>query len=593
MNKARKKKYKRGLARHLVHESFVLSLTRRLSTRFVRFFEFGFASILLKSYRVTDDFVRQKITGRVFNKLSLRENFIQPARNAAASFFAENTVMKWFSVLRTRFLNTSVRSVGIFSLFFGIYAAALFLLKSYVSLSFGTAADINDISTAAVCALIGILFILFGDKTLISTLGGGRIIGSLLSRCLGANDSSLERYKNANAVNDVAVAFLLGSLCGILTMFFAPAKVLIGLLAVLVAIAIMNIPEFGLLIAVSGVSFMPIWLLTAVCLLTFASHLFKCLRLKRNLSFGTADVVMLLACFSMLIVFAGWGGGMTEGEKYLFCFTLLYFAAKNLLVSETLVIQSFNALCFGTSIGMALYILGDFATLIPHEELRSAALLLTRHTLAPEMLAVLVVSVLPFALASFSHVDGRRPRKSFLILTLASLIITDSAFFYLLVFVSLFVYIAFAYKAPAGALLGALVTIPTVSFYTFEHTLSHVVRFGERLSYDSVLSVSENAVGANLWTAAMEVGLGFAVLLFFAAMLLIFQRLLGTGIGEAGTRRTLFIGTAASSATMLLVCSFIFNSLYDIRIYAVMCFIFGLCGGLYKTISVVKRSEEV
>ncbi len=593
MNKARKKTYKDGFAKRLVNESLVLSLTRKLSLRFTRLFEYGILSPLVKSYKMVDSFVGERITGPIFKKIGMRENFSMPARNAVATFFAENPVMKALARLRSSFLNTSVRSVGIFMFTFGIYAAALFMLKSYVTLSFGAQAGINDISVSAVTLLVGLLFMIFGEKTLISSLGGSKIIGSLLSNCLGINDSSFERHKNASPKTDVAVAFLLGSACGIATLFFPPSRVLLFILTVIGAIAIINIPEFGLLLSVAVFSFLPIGISLLICAITLFSYLFKCIRLKRNFRFGTADTVVLLMFFAMLVSCLISDDGIIGGEYYLLCVTSLYFVAKNLLCSEKLVVQAFETLCTGLNIGMALYILGDFATLIPHADVRNAAMLLTSHTLAPEMLALLVSVMLPFALSSFSSVGGRRPREGFLLLAAVCTAITDSALFYILVLVSFFIYIAFAYKAPAGALLGAAAVLPPVAVYSFEHTVSYAVRLGTRLSYDSSLALSENTENMSFWGAMPHVGGALAALLFIGSFLLILQRLLGVGIGESGTKRSLYIGTAVSSAVMLAVCSFMFNSFADLRIYAAMCFILGLCGGLYNTISVIKRSEEV
>lgn len=591
MNKARKKTYKRGFARRLVNESFVLSLTRGLSARFVHFFELGLASLLLKSYKSTDSFVREKITGPVFKRLSLRDSFIKPLRNAAASFFANNAITKGMTSLIGGFLHTSVRSVGIFSLTFGIYAAALFLLKSYVSLSFGVAASTTDISVSAVSALIGLLFIIFGDKTIVSALGGGRIIGSLLSRCLGVNASSLEQHKNARPKTEFALSFLLGSIGGIATVFLSPSQVLLVILSLLITAGIMSVPEFGLLLAAFTFSFVSVKMLSVIAVLTLVSFLFKCIRLKRNLSFGTADALMLLAAVLMLAVFAA-KDGISQGEGYILCFTTLYFAAKNLLVSETLVIQSFNTLCAGLNLGMTLYILGDFEDFITHTHFKNAARILSAHTLSPEMLALSLVSLLPFALVSFSNVDKRRSKKGFILLSAVCLVITDSSLFYMLVLVSLFVYIAFAYKAPAGALLGAAAIIPTVALYTHEHALSSAVSMGARLAYDSSLA-HETAASTSFWSTASEIGGGITVVLVVIAILLILQRLFGTGIGEIGTVNTRYVGTVAASVISFCCCSFILNSFSDLRVYAMLCFVLGLCGGLYKTISVIKCSEEV
>lgn len=593
MNKARKKTYKDGFAKRLVNESLVLSLTRRLSVRTVRFFEYGIASPLLKTYKQVDGFVREQVTNPLFEKLSLRENVTKPARNAVSAFFAESHVMKSLLSLQNSFLRCTVRSLGVFLLTFGIYSAALFLLKSYVALTFGAESTINDISVAAVSALIGLIFIIFGDKTLINTLGGSRIVGSLLSNCLGVNSSSLESYRNTPPKRAAGIAFLLGSAFGVLTMFVSPARVLLLVLLFFVVAAVMNSPEIGMLLAVSTFSFLPVSVSVILCFVSLASYLLKCLRLKRNMRFGTADTVMLFMLASLFIYCLFSEGGLYGGEYYVLCFTCVYFLAKNLLSSEKLVIQSFNALCTGLSIGMALYILGDFATLIPHSYLREAAVLVSAHTLKPQMLTMSVSAVLPFALSSFSASSGRRPRDVFLLLAAVCAVLIDSSLFYILLFSSFFLFVAFAYKAPAGAILGAAAVLPPVAVYSLKHAASYAVQLGSRTYNDSLFAASDSAQFVDFWSAFANIGGAVTAVLLFIAIVLIIQRLLGVGIGENRTRRALHIGTVASSAISAGVCMLMFNPFSDIRVYAVACFIFGLCGAVYNTVFVFKRIEEV
>lgn len=582
MNKARRKTYKRGTAKRLVRESFILSSTRFVSSRFVRFFESGFASPLLGSVKTVDNFARDKVTGPVFRKLGVRKNFAMPARNAVASFLSHSRLVKIFASLRSAFLNTSLRTVGIFLFTFGIYAAAIFLLKSYVSLRLGSAANVDDLSGAAIIALVGLILTAFGEKSIISAIGNSRILGSLISRCLGVNDSSLDRYSSASSGTAIGFGFLLGSLFGISTLFFSPTGVLLALLGLLTFSAIFHIPEFGLLLAVSTFSFLPADIIAAIAAVTLVSYLLKCIRLKRNFRFGSADAVVLLMFAVTAVACIASDGGVARGELYLLCFYFVYFLAKNLLCSEKLVVQTFDALCIGGFLGMALYIIGDFATLIPHEHLRSAALLLSSHTLDADMLVMLVATSLPFALSSYSSVDGRRSRKWFLLFTIAGAVIVDSMPFYVMLLVSLFIYIATAYKAPMGALLGAAVVIPPVIAVASEYTLASAVAFGARTTYDTAFDVSGDAVFANFWSGMYDVGGAVSVALFVGALLLISQRIFGATVGNSGNRVALYGGTVAASALVMVVCGFLFNPFSDLRMLVAVWFILGLCGAFYN-----------
>lgn len=579
--------------KRLVRDSFILSCTRSLSSRFVRFFENGPAKILFSSAKKVDFFVRDRVTGPLFKKIGIRKSFSMPARNAIASFIEHNTAAKSLSSLRNAFLNTSMRSVGVFLLTFGIYAAAIFLLKSYVSLTLGSAANPDDFAVSALFVLVGLLLTAFGDKNILRTVGSSKIIGSLLSNCLGVNDSSFDRYKVGASGTAVGISFLLGSLFGVSTLFFAPASVMLLLVQIIAIIAIFHIPEFGLLLGISAVSFVPVSTVSTVMIVTFVSYFIKCIRLKRNFRFGTADAVMLLVFIAVFISCAVSESAFSLGERYLLCFTAVYFLAKNLLCSEKLVNQTFNALTVGASVGMALYILGDFATLIPQQHLRNAALSLSRHTLEPNMLAMLVSALLPFALSSLSRGNAVKKRNGFVLLALACAVFVDSTLFWILLIISAFVYIAFVYKAPFGALLGAAVVIPPVAVLANDYTLTGVVSFGTRGIYDSAFNMATDSGKHSFWGSFAEVGGIVGLVLFVVGLVLVFQRVLAHMSGVPGSKTVRYGGVVAAEAVMMLICGSIFNPFSDLRIYAAMWFIFGLCGAMYKVISLPQNDSEV
>ncbi len=591
MNKARKKRYRRGTLKRLAQESLVLSSTRRLSSRFVRMFESGVASPLLTSLKKVDEFAREKVTGPLYKKIGIRKNFSMPTRNAIASVISRSAVMKTVNRLRTAFLNTSMRSVGVFLITFGIYAAAIFLLKSYVSLNLGIEASTDDLSFAAITALIGIILTAFGDKSILNTLGNGRIVGQLLLKCLGVNESSVDRYASAVPITAVGISFLLGSLFGISTLFFTPASILGFLITLFICIAIFNIPEFGVLLAAATFSFVSIYTVAFVISVTFASFLIKCVRLKRNFGFGTADAVVLLLFTAMFVSSVTSEGSLSHGELYVLCFTSVYFLAKNLLCSEKLVYQTLNALCVGATVGMALYILGDFATLITHDDLRMGAVWLTRYTLDAEMITMVVSLILPFALSSFTTVDKRRPKRLFVLLAIVCAILVDSTLFYVLLLTSLFVFIATAYKAPIGALFSALVVIPPVAVLASDYTTSSAFGFGTKTVYDTAtMSVVERGF-ADFWSSIYGFGGWIAVALFVVSVILVLQRIFGTVFGNNGSESARIGGATAASTIIAVACSFIFDPFYDLRMLVVMWFVFGFCGSINTIVSSSKYRQ--
>ncbi|MBQ9848072.1 MAG: hypothetical protein IJO64_03320 [Clostridia bacterium] len=578
MNRSRKKENSYGTLKRLARESMVLSATRFVSSRLNRLFSSGFASPLFASAEKVDDFASKKITAPINKKLDIRKKFAMPARNAVASFFSRNAIMKWLAAFKTAFLNTSLRSVGIFLLTFGIYAAAIFLLKSYVSLTIGVA-NPDDLSVAAVTFIVGLLLTAFGEKSILSALGNGRITGALLSGCLGVNDSSIDRAKNGSSGTAVGISFLLGSLLGVLTLFFTPASVLFIFLSILVFVAILNVPEFGLLLSVATVSFVHVGYLAVIAGVTLVSYLLKCLVLKRNLRFGSADAAMLLAYVVLFVACAASNGGFDRGELYLLAFVSLYFPAKNLICSRKLIYQTFNALCLGLFVGMSLYLLDEYSEFISHSQLRMAAQWLTRYTLSADMLTVLASATLPFAFYSLLF-GKKRGMLMTLLLSIACAVITDSFWFYALIMIALFIFVAFAYKAPAGATLGAAVLLPPAFVFASDYTNSAAVSIGIEASYDSAFVFSGGVV--SFWGGVMDIG-GILVLITLAlALVLVIQRTFSGMLMNTAKGIVAVNGTVAASAVVMIICSFIFNPFSDIRIIGIMWFVFGICGSVYK-----------
>ncbi len=588
MSKARKKTYKQGTAKRLVQESCILSCTRFLSSRFVRFFESGFASPLINSAETVDDFAREKVTGPLYKKVGMKKNFSMPARNTIALFINNNRVSKLVSAFRNAFLNTTFCTIGIFLLTFGIYAASVFLLKSYVSLNLGTTASVTDVCVAAIAAIAGLFFILFGDKGVLSVVGKSRIVGRLLSRNLGVNDSSINRYASSEPKTYAGFGFLLGSLFGIVTLFYHPAMVLLFIFAITVAVIIVHIPEFGLLLAVSLFSFVPVWLSAAIVCVTVLSYLFKCLRLKRNFRFGSADAVMLLTLAVMYFtsfVFEG----ITSGEYYILIFAAVYFLAKNLLCSKTLVVQAFNALCAGITFGIVLYIVGDFASLISHNHLRDAALTLTENVLKPDVLAMLAVCILPIALSSSSVTFGTAVRNRFVFCAAVGAFVIDSKLFYVLLAVSMLVYITFVHKAPVGALLCSAIIIPPILVFTSDYSLSTAVSVG-RMVYDGSLALETTDAFSNFWSGMYDISNGATVSLFVLALLLILQRAFRASSLNDLKSNSSIGGAVAASVVMTLVCSLLFNPFSDLRSLVMIWFALGLGGAVYGVC--LKESNE-
>jgi hypothetical protein len=234
------------------------------------------------------------------------------------------------------------------------------------------------------------------------------------------------------------------------------------------------------------------------------------------------------------------------------------------------------------TLGIVLYILGDFAFLISHDHLANAALVLAQNTLQADVLAMLTVCVLPIALSASSATLGNKARNRFVFCALMGAFVIDSGLFYILLAVSVLVYITFAHKAPCGALLFGAIIVPPLLVITSDYTLSTAVSVG-RTVFDGSLELEASNAFANFWSGFYDISNGATVVLFISALILILQRAFRAASISHG-------GTVSASAVMTVVCMSLFNPFSDLRSLVAMWFILGLCGAVYGVCS--KESNE-
>ena len=552
--------------RALLRESFVLSFTSRLSAKIVKTFEYGFLSPIISSARSTDSFFSEKIVAPLKKKLGAKRKNQITVRSASASFFAGNRLFAALCALKDRFLATSLRSAGVFLLTCGVYTAAIFLLRRYTS---GEAApDMAGISVAAVSFIAGVLLVIFGEKSILSALGNGRITGQLLCDCLGINESSLclpEKGKNA-----IGLAFLFGSLCGISTLFVSPARVLFIILLALLAIAVLNVPEFGLLSAVALLADIPESQLVILLLCTLASYLFKCLRLKRNLRFGTADVAFA-AVFAVKALFVISGGGGAAPE--LLCCMCVYFITKNVICSERLISQALNVVCLGVSLAAAFRIINGVSWYIFPESLRSAAVGLTSCAASVKDPVFLFLPAVPIALSRLAFPGSRKTGAAALILIIAAAVLEDDVSFAVFAVIAVLVYVAFAHKAPGGALLAGAAVIPAVG--TLACLRGGTMPDTVHRTFAISLHLGDSPSGIAVFGAV------FAFIMLAAALLLSFQRAMGALRCNNSRGALIVCGAAAASAVMAIVAALFSDPFADVRAFAVLWFTLGLEGSVF------------
>ena len=165
-------------------------------------------------------------------------------------------------------------------------------------------------------------------------------------------------------------------------------------------------------------------------------------------------------------------------------------------------------------------------------------------------------------------------------MTIACAVVTDSLVGYLLILVSIFVFVACATKSPVGSLLASIITLPPVFVLLKDIANSSAVSLLRAKTPDAIFESEFRYV--NYWTASVDLCGLLSTVLFVVTLVFVFQRIYGSTINNYSGRYVVMSGTLAASATLAFTCTFVFNPFSDIRVIGMMYFIFGFCGSVYK-----------
>ena len=574
----KKTRNNRGSFKRLRKESLFLSCTSFLSSRITRLFETGFLSFFVRSSKKTDSFVHDRIAVPLDKKTDYRSKVTKKIKGTVSGFAERNPFMNMLLSAQKAFLDLNMRSVGIFFLTFGVYSAGIFFLKRFASILNGRV-NVNDVCVAAIAIVAGLLFTIFGEKSIKYTLCSGKITGRLLSRYLGINEAYMREFDDPKSA--VGIMFLAGSVFGALTLFLAPSKVLVILLFSALILADLNIPEFGFLLCVILLPVIPAGYLAAFVLITFVSYLLKCLRMKRSMHFGTAGIAVLGVLLVTVIAGVFAKNGLSDMDRYAIVFVLFYFLSKNIVRGEQLFDRLLNSLSLSASLGMIFFLANYYSSYIPIKNLSSAVKTITSFAFDSDFIAVFICAMFPFALLALTRSGFRRMGVLQLLLSLACTVVIDYYDTYILLVLVVFIYAALAYKAPVGALLGAFTVMPPVMIFASN--------FAKAVSiHGCVMPTDENAKGIisalnaeNFYTGIVNHGNIVLLLFFAAALILVLQRVFGV-IGMSRKENHIRAGGCiAASLIILVICGFYNNFYFDMRSFAFIWTIFGSTGSLF------------
>lgn len=584
MDRKKTQKQNKSFFKRLSQESFFLSCTAFLSKKLVGLFETGALSFFVKSCKKTDSFLHDRIYTRLDKKTGFHDKVNNKLRRRVSVFFDRFPLFVLLRRIVEELLNISMRTVGAFLSATGISAAAMFFLHRFVLIS-DTKADPDNLILSFLVLAAGAVLMLFGSKNIVDAFCGSRAVGFLFSRCFGINEAVLRRERQSK--NHLGSMFFFGLCFGAFSLI-APMSLLLKILFLVPLILLtMNIPEFGLLISVALLPVASPKLLAGTVLLSLVSYLLKYIRMKRNIHFGTAGACVLLALGVMLTAGAF---AETKGVFYSYAaiFLCLYFLAKNLICSEALIQQTTNCLSFSAVLGMSFYIISYFCQYIPSESLYGAVQSLVSTLLPTQFFGVFAACMLPFAFVSFSSSGSKGMAFAQIMLSGACTVLADNFAMYITVAVSVLLYAAIGCKAPAGALLSAVILIPPLVVFASEFAVASA---GDGALTGLVSGSDIVAEAGNFLTGMLNHGGAVLWVVFVLLTVLSVQRVFGCialAKEPSAARRS---GALAVCGTVLLSGGLGLNLYCDMRMYALVWFVLGFAGSLFS-VYVQNEKEE-
>lgn len=580
MATSRKRGRNSGMFRkHTGPNSRILSFLDNISARIYWSFGHGFASGLFCGAEKSEQALENCLAVKAMDKTGLRENVTVPYRKAVASGMWESRLLVLADRLRVAFFHTRARFIGIIGFLFSAYSVAGFLLKYYLSFSYGQT-SLTDLALGAVGLLCSIL-LLFAGKPIGSFLSESRVFGRVFIGVLGIDSNSLRLQENERITSRGGLAFVLGSAMGIAAIFLSPHRILFATLQILFVLLVLAVPETGLLTSVLALPFAPLVFTAHMVAVSLLSYALKFFRLKRTFQMRVPELLMLLTVFAVFLA------GASSGDYSQFCYALLFGSiwvlTVNLIKTGTLYRKYVACLMYGGTITLlisaAKYILGLFSL---EEWIRY----LPEWTLSENVLGAYLLILIPITLLHGKRWSG--------LLTLA--LIGVNAYFLgsmwviLGILFSILLYIIFAYRATCEAVVLGAITIPIT-----------VTWMGDRLAgFTTAISETAKSLCAEYWLTGVGSGNhvlqlatatnglspdGFTMNLYMRLLLEgglpeLVLLLLSTGAAlqfaftairnSRNVNAMRICGGIATAVLMLLVCGFAVDIWSDIRIIGLL-----------------------
>jgi O-antigen ligase len=343
--------------------------------------------------------------------------------------------------------------------------------------------------------------LLFSTKTLAQSVLESKLVSFFVFGIIGADRESFT--KNIESKDTALIPFILGMLLGLLSFAFEPLLIVIALLGLIMALAILKIPEFGVFLIVTLAPFAPTMLLAVLTAYVTVSFVIKLLCGRRSLSFSLNDY--MIATFMLLTLLGGIispdiGGSIQPALIYTI-FICGYFLCANLIRTKQWLAKCLYGVCASLFIvsayGVIQYVFGFGASTWHDESMFSDISGRVVSTFEnPNVLAEYLIMFIPLAFAMII-VSQKRELKAASLICFASaalcLVFTWSRGAWLGFIFGMLVFLLTYSKKILALLFGCVALIPALPFVLPESITNRFLSIGN-------LADSSTSYRVHIWT---------------------------------------------------------------------------------------------
>lgn len=557
-------KNKKSLSEY-IRKSAIITFLMFITQWVYKRLENGFWGSIATSYDSENRASHNSAICTLARKMKWGERVSRPVKRWIAGKLERSLILAKISHFFDTLLYCSQKVHGVFLVSFGLYIEIVFLVKTALS-----GEGINNIEYSSV--LIGVtlmimsLPLIFSNQVLAHALRESRMMSYIIFDIMGANPESFS--KDIRKKDHLYTPFIMGMVLGLMTIFIKPMYI-VGLIIVLIlAVAVLMIPEFGVFLLAVSAPFAPTMLLAVFTVYVVLCFMIKFVCGKRSLKFSLPDA--MIAVFALMTLFGGLVSVDTAGSiKPALIYTIFifgYFLCSNLIRTKKWLnkcLYGMLASLFVVSLyGVVQYVFGLGESTWHDSEMFSDISGRVVSTFEnPNVLAEYLIMLIPLSLALMLVSETRNLKAAATVsfaTSVACLVFTWSRGAWLGFLFGTIIFLLVYSKKIFAALISCFILVPFLPFVLPDSILNRFTSIGN-------LADSSTSYRVNIWGGVVKMlrdywytGIGTGE----AAFSLVYPKYSLSGIEAAPHSHNLFFQIITEHSAVALIVFLIVILLY-------------------------------